>query len=82
MDAISLKDFITVYFSLIRVWCEKEQRHGYKPLMALVTAEKSVDSVHWLFIRLCILVYYVELIAYVLFGFAKAVLTDQPHNLL
>jgi len=42
--------------------------------MALVTASKSVDSVHWLFIRLCIFVYYVELIAYVLFGWAEAML--------
>ena len=74
MDAIALKDFITVYFSLIRVWCEKEQRHGYKPLMALVTVGKSVDNVHWLFIRLCIFVYYVELIACVLFGWAEAML--------
>ena len=42
--------------------------------MALVTAGKSIDSVHWLFIRLCIFVYYVELIACVLFGWAEAML--------
>ena len=42
--------------------------------MAFVAVGKSVDSVYWLFIRLCIFVYYVELIACVLFGWTEAML--------
>ena len=74
MDGIAPKDLFTVYISFFRVWDEMEQSHVYKPPMAFIVVGKSVDNVHWLFIRLCIFVYCVELIACVLFGWAEAML--------